>query len=536
MKNFFLLFAMIILNCHFLTAVSPVIKLEPKNKVTAISFDLIAKNNTTISIDWGDGNIENFDLGTNYVTFTGSEFASEIKIYGNSIAGFKILQVPLAKAIFADNYGFKEVSIIHCQLDSLYLINNDELETLYVNYNNLKSLNLEGNSSLIHLEFLSNSISVIDLSPLEKLKFLGANNNNIRRIDFSRNKLLATVDLQYNVLEEIQVDNLINLKALLLYENQLKEIDVSNNPLLTDLVCSYNLLSSIDVSHNPLLIGLGLGSNNLVDLDVTNNTNLTYLNLSNNKLTKKIDLSKNTKLQHLRLSDNKIPSINLTALTDLQQLELANNRLWWIDLNSNAKLWYVDLTQNDFRVNYLPVPKVAWQEYYYNPQRKIGLAYRKYNTFDVIDLSSEVNRDGVNSMFTWKNTSGSILIQDLDYSHSGGKFSFLTVQSDSVFCEITNSLFPNMVLETSKFIVALPTLINNDALINLVVSPNPCSDYLNVKSEKPIHKVEVFNFSGLKLWEYNAHNQLEFSLPMVGLNQGLYLIKVDGQCKSVLKM
>jgi hypothetical protein len=52
-------------------------------------------------------------------------------------------------------------------------------------------------------------------------------------------------------------------------------------------------------------------------------------------------------------------------------------------------------------MSYLPVRKLQGR-YFYNPQRKIGLAYREYKTFDMIDLRSEVSRDGVNSVFTWK--------------------------------------------------------------------------------------------------------------------------------------
>ncbi|MFZ5941169.1 MAG: leucine-rich repeat domain-containing protein [Bacteroidota bacterium] len=535
MKVVLLFFSIIILNLNLLKAVSPAIILEFKSQGGSISFDLIGKSNTNITIDWGDGVTEDRNLSTQYETFTGTVQASEVKIYGGSIAGFKIFEMPLNKAVFAEYYGFRYISINNCQLDSLYLINNNELDTLFVNSNNLKFLNLEGNTSLVHLEFLSNSISSIDLGSLEKLEFLGANTNNLSCIDLSKNNLLTQIDLQYNILDSINVSNLNNLQVLALYQNQLKELDVSNNPLLTNLVCSYNLLSSVDVSKNPLLIGLGLGFNNLEELDVTKNTELTYLNVSYNKLNKEIDLSKNVKLQNLRLSGNRLPSIDLSAQSELMQLELADNLLWWIDLNSNPKLGSIDITNNDLRISYLPVPKTGWWEYYYNPQRKIEFAYKEYNTYDELDLRSEVSRDGVSSVFTWKSINGATLAPDVDYAESNGMFSFLKGQADSVYCEITNSLFPDLVLETSKFKVTGSTGTIEYRESDITISPNPFSDYLNIKSEKPIRKIEVYNYSGIKLMEYSANSQFEIEIPIVELESGFFLINVDGKFQTAVK-
>lgn len=536
MKTILLAAVVTIMNFSLLKAISPAIVIEPKNEGRSISFKLSAKvDNTNITIDWGKGVTENFIIGTKDTLFTGESQETEIKIYGSSIARFKIEQLPLKRVNFADNSGIKNVQIVNCQIDSLGLINNNNLDTLIVNSNNLQTLNIDGDTSLVHLEFSGNSISKVDLLSLKKLQTLAANTNTLSSIDLSQNNLLEHVDLQYNIIDSINFSNLKNLKVVHLLENKIKEIDVSNNPLLTDLVCSYNLISSVDLSHNPLLVGIGLGSNNLDKLDVTKNPEITYLNVNNNKL-KNIDLSKNTKLQWLRLSGNNLLSIDVTAISELQQLELADNRLWYINLNNNPKLWRIDITNNDLRIKYVPVQKTGWSEYLYQPQLKIILAYREYNTYDMIDLSSEVSRDGISSVFTWKNTNGKTLVKNEDYAESTGMFSFIKEQNDSVYCEITNSLFPNLILETSKFKVVSTTGIKTIPKINFTLYPNPFTDYVLIKSEEPINKVEVYNSLGLKLLECSVNSLYEFKLQLGNYKSGLYLIKVNRTFKSVLKI
>jgi hypothetical protein len=535
MKKILLLTTTLILNISLLKAISPAIVIEPKTQGSSISFKLSAKvDNSNISIDWGDGNIENYILGIQNTTFSGESLGTEIKIYGSLIAEFRILQIPLKRVNFEDNSGINNVQIVYCQLDSLGLGNNSDLDSVVVPGNNLHTLKVDGNTSLVHLEFSSNSISKINLSLLTKLENLIANTNNLSSIDLSHNNLIKEIDLQYNLLNSIDLSNLIHLKVIHLYQNNLEKIDVTKNTLLTDLVCSYNSLSSIDVSNNPLLIGLGLGSNNLETVDVSNNPELTYLNCRNNKLYQ-INLSNNKKLQTLYLSGNQIYDIDLSEQIDLQELDLADNLLNYIEFTNNTKLWSINLTNNIFRIALLPLPQAGWSDYQYMPQQKIKLAYKQYVLNDMIDLRSEFSRNGNKSVYTWKNDKGTTLLPNVDYSESSGIFSFIKLQEDSVYCEITNSLLPNFVLETSKFKVITETSIETLNKASFALYPNPFDDRLIIKSEVPINKVEVYTSLGMKVLEYNPKSSFEIELTLQNLKSGLYLMNINGEFKSVLK-
>ncbi len=236
------------------------------------------------------------------------------------------------------------------------------------------------------------------------------------------------------------------------------------------------------------------------------------------------------------MSGNSISDLDLTQQPDLQQLELANNTLWALNLNNNTNLWSVDITNNYFRIAYIPLPKAGWYEYYYNPQRKIDLFNEVYHTYDVIDLRTQRNRDGVNFVFTWKNTAGKTLKVNEDYSENSGIFAFLKVQEDSVFCEITNSLFPALVLETTRFTVISDTTVDPVVTTEVTLSPNPFSDFLHIKSDKPINKVCIYNYSGAKILEYDAGSKCDVDLPLAELKTGLYLVNMDGNCNTVLKL
>ncbi len=220
---YFRLFVLVFAISHTISlAVSPIITIELKEQGSDITFELSANaDDSEVPKDCGDGIPDAYSIGTQFMPRTGTAQASGIKIYGSSIEDFNIVDVPINNVLFAEGTGLKNIFIINCQVDSIYLKNNQLLNALKVVGGNLKTLNLDGNTMLTYLEFSRNSVTEIDLQPLKELLTLVANENLLSTIDLSHNNMLTYINLQYNNLQSIDVSNLVNLKSLFLYENKI---------------------------------------------------------------------------------------------------------------------------------------------------------------------------------------------------------------------------------------------------------------------------------------------------------------------------
>ncbi|MBV6878307.1 T9SS type A sorting domain-containing protein [Epilithonimonas ginsengisoli] len=72
----------------------------------------------------------------------------------------------------------------------------------------------------------------------------------------------------------------------------------------------------------------------------------------------------------------------------------------------------------------------------------------------------------------------------------------------------------------------LPTFLSTDNIgsvrhSNVTVSPNPTADHLKIYSKSKINKVEMYDYSGVKIGEYQSDN-----LDLGKLSKGVYLIKI----------
>ena len=149
----------------------------------------------------------------------------------------------------------------------------------------LKTLELEGYTSLEELRCACNYLSTLDLSNNHLLKYLDCNNNYLGALDLSNNPLLEQLYCDFNCF---------------------KTLDLSNNPLLEVLSCSGNYLTALDLSKNSLLKALSLYNIGITSLDLTNNPELIILDcippkyedyIKQRNFMNILDLSKNLKLE-----------------------------------------------------------------------------------------------------------------------------------------------------------------------------------------------------------------------------------------------
>lgn len=159
------------------------------------------------------------------------------------------------------------------------------------------------------------------------LEFLMCLSNNLNSLDLSQNNSLVTLNCGGNQLTTLDISNLTGLETLKCHDNLLTDINVSQNENLGYFNCSSNNLSSLDISQNTNLYLLVCSENPLLTtLDLSNNNSLSYLYCTGNNMTN-LDISLNPNIKGLRCEDNKLAYLNIANgnNTDIIQMFAFNN-------------------------------------------------------------------------------------------------------------------------------------------------------------------------------------------------------------------
>lgn len=272
------------------------------------------------------------------------------------------------------------------------------------------------------------NLTWLDISGNTELDNLDCSGNQLTSLDISKNIKLVYLSCSVNKLTSLDISKNISIKNILCYQNNLNTIDLSYNNLLQNIDCSGNRLTEINITKNSLLETLNCSSNNLITLNTTNNYAL------------KVLLCYDNKLNTLFVSNNSV----------LKTIQCQFNQLTFITLP----------------------PVNNYTSYYYYVQASLDLQKRDYSTGELIDLSSQLTVDGYSTEYKWKNANGNNLIKGIDYSEEKGKFTFLRTQEDYVFCQMTNSKFPDLILSTDT--IAIPP---TDPLVTFLKNSNNSSEF-----------------------------------------------------------
>jgi len=156
---------------------------------------------------------------------------------------------------------------------------------------------------------------------------------------------LTALWIEYNNMNSIDISQNIALELLVLDGNPISNIDISNNINLYVFAAPETLLNSIDTSMNVNLDILDVEYCNITSLDLSNNSNLTLLVASGNQLTD-IDLSSNILLEQVFIYENQLTAINLENHPNLLDLFVDFNFLTELDLSANSLLEELDCSVN----------------------------------------------------------------------------------------------------------------------------------------------------------------------------------------------
>ena len=172
------------------------------------------------------------------------------------------------------------------------------------------------------------SLNGIEFFP--ELEYLYCDGNELKTIDVSKNTMLKLLRCTDNKLETLILGEQNSLKYIWCQNNELTELDVSTAPNITEIMCHNNKLTSLDVTKNTKLINLQTGNpaesgqNSFITVDLTKNTELKQLSIENCGLLS-LDLSQNTALTALVCKNNKLTSIDVSACVSTIAIQAEGN-------------------------------------------------------------------------------------------------------------------------------------------------------------------------------------------------------------------
>ncbi len=358
---------------------------------------------------------------------------------------------------------------LNCSTNMLATLNVNgcsDLEELKCNNNRLTTLNISDCTALERLDCYFNELTSLDVRSCSALKTLWCYSNRLTILHISDCSALGELNCVNNQLTELDLSGCTTLGHLKCYNNRLAALDVSSCPALGFLACESNRLETLNISGCTALYKLFCSNNELTTLDISDFTALEEFNCSNNELTS-LDVSGCTALGELNCPNNELTSLDVSGCTNLWHLDCSDNGLTSFDVSGNTALWYLDCSDNELtfldvsgctslctldcpgnRLTFasLPLPD-GISNYDYEPQKPLPIGSGgKISINENIDLSQEAVIDGVDTIFTWYDQDE----EERTPTHGqGGVFSFdESFLGESIYCLMTNTKFPDLVLET----------------------------------------------------------------------------------------
>lgn len=279
---------------------------------TQMEFTVSYKEDSEISVDWGDGTEIPMNIVAGQRTFLKGKVKGTVKVKGYTDL-VDLANNDITSVDFSNNPLLTNINVYWTGITALDVSHQTELEKLDCAFNEINTLDVSNNTKLSTLICYSCNLSTLNLSAQTQLKELFAKGNTFASIDLSHNNLLRRLDLHDCTLPTIDVSNLDSLRQFQCSMNQLKTIDVSNNLKLSHFICSNNQLTTLDLENCPDLQILYCSSNLLPTLDVSHNTKMTQIMCENSGL-KNLDLSQCTALTSLNLGGNGMTACELNTL------------------------------------------------------------------------------------------------------------------------------------------------------------------------------------------------------------------------------
>ncbi|MEO1218143.1 MAG: hypothetical protein AAFY45_31725 [Bacteroidota bacterium] len=190
------------------------------------------------------------------------------------------------------------------EIETVDLIANTLLDTLFLNANFLSEIDLSNNPHLIYVNLEANKISSIrGLQKLTALKKLDVSFNYLQSFTLD-NESIETLFITDNLLDSLEIKRASNLEGLVANRNKLSWIELESAPLLETLLLSGNELQAISLEKQSSLVYFYISSNLLTELDISLNPNLVDLRVDRNPNLSCIKINAGQEIPTIRKSDD----------------------------------------------------------------------------------------------------------------------------------------------------------------------------------------------------------------------------------------
>lgn len=256
-----------------------------------------------------------------------------------------------------------------------------------------------------------------------QLKDFDASGMKLTSVNLFKSKALKNLNLNNNELSEIDLSGNLSFNSIQLDNNKLTTLSINGLMNTKSLSCDNNLLESIVFESSALA--------------------MSEISCSGNKLKNLSFLSRASSVEVLDCSHNEISEHMFINVRNIRNLNISYNKFNTVDLQYNANLQKLNIEGNYF--TYSTLPQTTAQEFIYGNQNPVTIAEKSF----MVDLSKEATFKGKNTKFTWKTESGNVMEEGVDYNVENGVTTFLKVQEEKVYAELTNEAYPDLTLTTT---------------------------------------------------------------------------------------
>lgn len=356
--------------------------------------------------------------------------------------------------------------------------------------------------SLISEAVYFTTIDLSDCPSLKRLDIKSSLGELNEELDLSAQKDLVYLDCSGGALVQLHLEHNSKLEVLKCAGNQLTGLSISHLKQLKELDCSQNQLTELDLSNLDKLESVNATGNKIRSPKLGGLIHLKRLSLAENPLGKvlKIDLPE---LLWLKVSRCGLEKLELVNAPNLEGLECSENKLSSLDLaNANTKILFLECFLNNIdgtEMGKLIASLPNWSDPK-NPGN--GKCYAMSYGF------SPDEPDENEKNFAYEDD----IKMALDK-----QWAFIAKTKDG---------------KEVKY-AGRPRSTQQIANSEIVISPNPATDFVSIQGVSPNTEVRILDLSGKLLIESLTRSEGILNLDVRAIPEGNYLVVINGSSQKL---
>lgn len=321
-----------------------------------------------------------------------------------------------------------------------------------------------------------------------------------------------------------------------------EELDLSAQKDLVYLDCSGGALVQLNLEHNSKLEVLKCAGNQLTGLSISHLKQLKELDCSQNQLTE-LDLSNLDKLESVNATGNKIRSPKLGGLIHLKRLSLAENPLGKVLKIDLPELLWLKVSRCGLeKLELVNAPNLEGLECSENKLSSLNLANTKIQFLECFLNNIDGTEMGklIASLPNWSDPKnpGNGKCYAMSYGFSPDEpdeneknFAYeedVKMALDKQWAFIAKTKDGKEVKYAGR-----PRSTQQIANSEIVISPNPATDFVSIQGVSPNTEVRILDLSGKLLIESLTRSEGILNLDVRAIPEGNYLVVINGSSQKL---